>query len=139
MPFGFWVLGNLCPVQSTASLHRLGLKCLSAFGFWGTTRIESRINEAQRRVSNAFRLLGSGELLAGQYESALPQAVSNAFRLLGSGERIPSSGGTNTAHPASQMPFGFWVLGNILFLCEVGRVHGVSNAFRLLGSGEQLK
>ena len=38
MPFGFWVLGNATASGAVASTLPLSLKCLSAFGFWGTRR-----------------------------------------------------------------------------------------------------
>ena len=88
------------------------------------------------RVSNAFRLLGSGELNASIGELKKKESVSNAFRLLGSGEQLydfleagelpslkclsafgfwgtPHAGGNRAARGPSQMPFGFWVLGNL--------------------------
>ena len=64
-------------------------------------------------VSNAFRLLGSGELTLRAIHLGLAQMlVSNAFRLLGSGELAPVTS-------------------------RVFHLPLVSNAFRLLGSGEQ--
>ena len=60
MPFGFWVLGNRG--AGVAEQNNL------------------------RRVSNAFRLLGSGERIwAGRSPRRHEDGVSNAFRLLGSG------------------------------------------------------
>ena len=60
MPFGFWVLGDTAP-RRTESNMELRLKCLSAFGFWGTKgRVATIAND--KKVSNAFRLLGSGGL-----------------------------------------------------------------------------
>ena len=85
MPFGFWVLGNAARV------------CLAALHIW--------------QVSNAFRLLGSGELKPSTISNASYGAVSNAFRLLGSGELDERQQ-------------------------RQGRKDSVSNAFRLLGSGE---
>ena len=86
MPFGFWVLGNPVTID-------------------GVTLPVSR-------VSNAFRLLGSGE--RGQIMSATIRhsSVSNAFRLLGSGEQKFSDEIASRIQCGSQMPFGFWVLGN---------------------------
>ena len=61
MPFGFWVLGNP-PQKKNQSKKNESLKCLSAFGFWGTPIHRQYTNLSRRSVSNAFRLLGSGEL-----------------------------------------------------------------------------
>ena len=135
MPFGFWVLGNSPNRSNTAPQG--SLKCLSAFGFWGT---QPNKKKGLRRfpVSNAFRLLGSGEQL-GEHEARLKLT-------------------------RSQMPFGFWVLGNQkkeleaadrrvslkclsafgfwgTYLTSDGKseITIVSNAFRLLGSGEPLR
>ena len=45
-----------------------------------------------------------------------------------------------TTHTASQMPFGFWVLGNVDHgHLPNAEIRQVSNAFRLLGSGELAK
>ena len=38
MPFGFWVLGNLDRLQMGYFPIHTSLKCLSAFGFWGTRK-----------------------------------------------------------------------------------------------------
>jgi len=38
--------------------------------------------------------------------------VSNAFRLLGSGELVNVGDEADKLETLSQMPFGFWVLGN---------------------------
>ena len=84
MPFGFWVLGN--------------------------GREGQEFHDEWSRVSNAFRLLGSGE---------------------------PRQGWDDPSRFAlSQMPFGFWVLGNDASKNALLSVAAVSNAFRLLGSGE---
>ena len=115
-------------------------------------------------VSNAFRLLGSGERHQIRQQRRDQLRVSNAFRLLGSGEQSGSSVASSTAKPClkclsafgfwgtesveaaammwlgeSQMPFGFWVLGN-RGGCQPGGhfFPRVSNAFRLLGSGEHI-
>ena len=132
MPFGFWVLGNWSAAARAKAL-RLCLKCLSAFGFWGTGRRTDYRTSKPRlkclsafgfwgtyerptyrvrkmRVSNAFRLLGSGELLVRLAGPCLEQGVSNAFRLLGSGE--PGSNGC-TQHRKNKSlkclsAFGFW-------------------------------
>ena len=66
------------------------------------------VSDLTRLVSNAFRLLGSGEPRPRSNDRA---SVSNAFRLLGSGERQGSRQG-QVSQGRSQMPFGFWVLGN---------------------------
>ena len=110
MPFGFWVLGNLEALQILFS----AIVSQMPFGFW---------------------VLGNGMRLRNVLSLS---AVSNAFRLLGSGE--PSS---RRATPApslgSQMPFGFWVLGNHGKSKKSARQRAqVSNAFRLLGSGEPM-
>ena len=135
MPFGFWVLGNFWRPAEPHE-HKRGLKCLSAFGFWGTssTFTKARFQPARSQmpfgfwvlgncelvriiadinisVSNAFRLLGSGELKPQSLLLAGHSHVSNAFRLLGSGEPHPKRG-KRKGREKSQMPFGFWVLGN---------------------------
>ena len=46
------------------------------------------------------------------------QSVSNAFRLLGSGERGKRETKVVTNRDLSQMPFGFWVLGNTQYKPE---------------------
>ena len=61
--------------------------------------------------------------------------VSNAFRLLGSGELSMPLGPVFFPF-GSQMPFGFWVLGNASQENTTDANGVVSNAFRLLGSGE---
>ena len=112
MPFGFWVLGNieekvllkvlvlavsnafrllgsgeLGDAENRVKLTRqISLKCLSAFGFWGT--------------ENAMKT-----------RRPFSSCVSNAFRLLGSGEPSTRRCASTRGRP-SQMPFGFWVLGN---------------------------
>ena len=87
-----------------------GLKCLSAFGFWGTLYLSTNCS-GSGGVSNAFRLLGSGELRPSFRNSPRYNPVSNAFRLLGSGEQNLAK--IKATWPEmSQMPFGFWVLGN---------------------------
>ena len=69
MPFGFWVLGNL-PFAGGRDL-------------------------SHGPVSNAFRLLGSGEPPIGLLQSIARALVSNAFRLLGSGEQNATKVVTN--------------------------------------------
>ena len=110
MPFGFWVLGN-------DENRRTGEKIRGL-------------------VSNAFRLLGSGEHQVRTRSRRSKIFVSNAFRLLGSGERNRLRSGCLHAALESQMPFGFWVLGNSPSTRKPGSASRVSNAFRLLGSGE---
>ena len=110
MPFGFWVLGNdshlnLCrPIREASQMP---------FGFWvlGNPLTLRPLPSLSRPVSNAFRLLGSGEP---DYQTIV----------------------IDSADWASQMPFGFWVLGNKA-QTEAERIRRwwVSNAFRLLGSG----
>ena len=113
MPFGFWVLGNKHAVCTMAYLTPHGLKCLSAFGFWGTKSFPQG-QVWRHNVSNAFRLLGSGEPKNGRWMRGEGMRVSNAFRLLGSGEQI------------------------IYGTRNRSEKHTVSNAFRLLGSGERV-
>ena len=80
--FGFW--GTNTSVSANPPSTPC-LKCLSAFGFWGTSSLaKSKIFHFW--VSNAFRLLGSGELWREMRITNLRKSVSNAFRLLGSGE-----------------------------------------------------
>ena len=139
MPFGFWVLGD-CAMPSCIppwGLHCL--KCLSAFGFWGTVASANRegftINLSQMpfgfwvlgdqseillkppalsRVSNAFRLLGSGGHPMLDRKDWSFDKVSNAFRLLGSGGPVEKHRDHLHKKYGSQMPFGFWVLGDSL-------------------------
>ena len=160
MPFGFWVLGDYNQtkrylsefIRVSNAFRLLGsgerrrrygyqfscwqrLKCLSAFGFWGTRKDSFKASK-KTLVSNAFRLLGSGELTrranlqplclvsnafrllgSGEPWEAFANAchrrnVSNAFRLLGSGEPGQTPNGIFSNTHKSQMPFGFWVLGN---------------------------
>jgi len=89
-------------------------------------------------VSNAFRLLGSGELQQLAKERGLSMTeVSNAFRLLGSGEREISVEWRPAKNAVSN---AFRLLGSgepLLLKWRPCVVFPVSNAFRLLGSGEQ--
>ena len=93
MPFGFWVLGN----KNLGGSHGQG-----------------------ERVSNAFRLLGSGEHTFVPEFKYKDEAVSNAFRLLGSGELSMKIQKQTFTGGMSQMPFGFWVLGNSLVTNQCG-------------------
>ena len=110
MPFGFWVLGNNGATsydmaddivsnafrllgsgeqekrQSESKDSNSRLKCLSAFGFWGTKKPTYLSPLPSKQVSNAFRLLGSGEQDFAPITRGASDPVSNAFRLLGSGE-----------------------------------------------------
>ena len=91
----------------------------------------------QPRVSNAFRLLGSGELdyiVRKAKKEGMGLKCLSAFGFWGTRKinYYPSWG-----FSPSQMPFGFWVLGNENNLIYVAVTRAVSNAFRLLGSGEQ--
>ena len=89
----------------------LSLKCLSAFGFWGT----SPSTQAQAKPPSCLKCL-----------SALGFWGTPLFRPF-----------AHTLHTWSQMPFGFWVLGNCSRTPKSpARADPVSNAFRLLGSGE---
>ena len=88
--------------------RRICLKCLSAFGFWGTGLLPQE-PKLFGCVSNAFRLLGSGEQVEGQ-TIELPNHVSNAFRLLGSGEHDlkPNKPTKPTKRLKCLSAFGFW-------------------------------
>ena len=109
MPFGFWVLGNRHLIRHTPSILWGGLKCLSAFGFWGTSKRARRTPCKVSQMPFGFWVLGNN------------QTQHNKQRQLW----------------RSQMPFGFWVLGNFpVSRPKLGEITGVSNAFRLLGSGE---
>ena len=91
-------------------MSALSLKCLSAFGFWGTQIFGGRPS-VWRGVSNAFRLLGSGERLAGAASHPdTPRGLKclSAFGFWGTHTHKTSP----PQPPPSQMPFGFWVLGN---------------------------
>ena len=106
--FGFW--GTL-RAKSGSMIKISGLKCLSAFGFWGTrTRIVSVVCvRACLKCLSAFGFWGTrGSPLSSQ----VCNRVSNAFRILGSGERKSDSRHVFLHTGRSQMPFGFWVLGN---------------------------
>ena len=142
MPFGFWVLGNrsshrqLHPARRAVSnafrLLGSGERSLGwamawpmnimsqmPFGFWVLGNSSNALMSATPlpSVSNAFRLLGSGELRLSALQSKSTSAtVSNAFRLLGSGEPTWNSRKPPQPSAASQMPFGFWVLGNATLL-----------------------
>ena len=85
MPFGFWVLGNHEGILCGSGCYYLGLKCLSAFGFWGTGCIWIELGQPyqQSQMPFGFWVLGN---------ASNPQVASGVQR--------------------SQMPFGFWVLGN---------------------------
>ena len=112
MPFGFWVLGNHSTTTTISSTAQSRLKCLSAFGFWGTTRIYKTPHPPPPRLKclSAFGFWGTEVRIA---ELVFESGVSNAFRLLGSGE--PETGRETVRRVyQSQMPFGFWVLGNLL-------------------------
>jgi len=135
MPFGFWVLGNSAwknpPYRQPICLKFLSafgfwgtiikktdggrvmasLKCLSAFGFWGTEdgTIEVPAGGQSLKCLSAFGFWGTAEALGSGIKKA--SIVSNAFRLLGSGEPRNSPRNKRVRRP-SQMPFGFWVLGN---------------------------
>ena len=89
-----------------------GLKCLSAFGFWGTgaSRRQSRQRSPPSQMPFGFWVLGNYR--AGIQQRCVRDDVSNAFRLLGSGEPQDNDLGLEGYALQSQMPFGFWVLGN---------------------------
>ena len=137
MPFGFWVLGNGGGAIVICG-RCTGLKCLSAFGFWGT--LDEQVGSSGRQTNrlkclSAFGFWGT---LTSKQQSMCPSTslkCLSAFGFWGT-HGIARSIGANLS--LSQMPFGFWVLGNDE--AEVRRVVErivVSNAFRLLGSGEQ--
>ena len=111
MPFGFWVLGNAQGRKNGKGLLRSSLKCLSAFGFWGTNQTQRQPTRGLS-VSNAFRLLGSGERsdtdFSLQWQSHSLKCLS-AFGFWGTHGLIIDHGHLPNA---SQMPFGFWVLGD---------------------------
>ena len=139
MPFGFWVLGNM-DIREKVLLKILVSQM--PFGFWVLgNKLLPFAGGRDLGVSNAFRLLGSGEQGSPSTRKPGSRSVSNAFRLLGSGEhdlkpnkptkptkclKCLSAFGfwgteyfyySNTFFAAqSQMPFGFWVLGNSLFV-----------------------
>ena len=163
MPFGFWVLGNTNPSPIHQSFTPLCLKCLSAFGFWGTKSTRATIEQGvaglkclsafgfwgtadrppRRRkdgtVSNAFRLLGSGERCGTHYPLRQGNRVSNAFRLLGSGELKGSVEATASEAVAVSNAFRLLGSGELPRIYEMFlAARAVSNAFRLLGSGELL-
>ena len=155
--FGFWGtrtnLPQLSPARSIVSnafrllgsgelLHWMplpyppgeGLKCLSAFGFWGTKHNTTSYSEAQHRLKclSAFGFWGTITTLRDLRSKV---RVSNAFRLLGSWELTPYQSVPKSSK-LSQMPFGFWVLGDgTLATGMMASRRRVSNAFRLLGSG----
>ena len=108
MPFGFWVLGN----TRIDNCKRCQLRVSNAFRLLGSGEREA-VTEAEIdmvSVSNAFRLLGSGEP-GGWWQKTSPiGAVSNAFRLLGSGERQPSAWRASPRRSGLKClsAFGFW-------------------------------
>ena len=85
MPFGFWVLGNRRSQNETRNKNTR-LKCLSAFGFWGTVPKQSNF-------------------IAESWGSQMPFG----FWVLGN---VQSGISIQAFVIESQMPFGFWVLGN---------------------------
>ena len=111
MPFGFWVLGNIHTPKLGYKVINNSLKCLSAFGFWGTLIMSASILPADCHVSNAFRLLGSGELTNAEIETMW---MMPSLKCLSA--------------------FGFW--GTAKSEAKAKAKKAVSNAFRLLGSGE---
>ena len=109
----FRLLGSGEPIDAAAlaKLVAASLKCLSAFGFWGTRLPDHRHRQRRLGVSNAFRLLGSGEQSANR-GGADPPVV---------GLKCLSA-------------FGFWGTAQCHRAFHLGG-YIVSNAFRLLGSG----
>ena len=107
--FGFWGTGGI--TAKTDDRTRC-LKCLSAFGFWGT-RPSAKCGDPPNPVSNAFRLLGSGELNFTKrrcQQSSTGLKCLSAFGFWGTYGPAPEVSG---CFRRSQMPFGFWVLGNL--------------------------
>ena len=137
MPFGFWVLGNLRSKSSTELLFP-SLKCLSAFGFWGTL-LKTPKQWAQRAVSNAFRLLGSGELsptTLNTKERTMCLKCLSAFGFWGTQWAQRAASDFPSICLKCLSAFGFWgTQWNLLPSCWWQSQ--VSNAFRLLGSGER--
>ena len=90
---------------------KMRLKCLSAFGFWGTRQVLGEALKAEfgLKCLSAFGFWGTDK---SKRKLTAEQAVSNAFRLLGSGELRQRAEKTKDEGDESQMPFGFWVLGN---------------------------
>ena len=86
MPFGFWVLGNAQGRKNGKGLLRSSLKCLSAFGFWGTPgTTHTAFVQFESQMPFGFWVLGDCDR-PNDYCHAW-NTVSNAFRLLGSGGR----------------------------------------------------
>jgi len=81
--FGFW--GTLSS-HKLSKIAALSLKFLSAFGFWGTEdgTIEVPAGGQSLKCLSAFGFWGTAEALGSGIKKA--SIVSNAFRLLGSGE-----------------------------------------------------
>ena len=90
MAFGFWVLGNTISPAPIANCANGRLKCLSAFGFWGT---EHTPDAGKRHSKSRLKCLSAFGFWGTQQRDDITCAncqVSNAFRLLGSGERLSS-------------------------------------------------
>ena len=86
MPFGFWVLGNFLRRRQLKIQRSLSLKCLSAFGFWGTSEIHFNIQ----------RITETSQMPFGFWVLGNPKSCKTGLLIMS----------------MSQMPFGFWVLGN---------------------------
>ena len=106
--FGFWGTGQ--PSVWRASVRRSRLKCLSAFGFWGTAALEDSLEWGDFHVSNAFRLLGSGELDPGPRRDRIQSLCLKCLSAFG-------FWGTRQANPRGFVglsclkclsAFGFW-------------------------------
>ena len=136
MPFGFWVLGNGQPSVWRASVRRSRLKCLSAFGFWGTyTRVTSvRLLVTSLKCLSAFGFWGTFPRVGGPTQLIPRLKCLSAFGFWG------TSGGNRHSVEVSLClkclsAFGFWGTVPCAINCLTSPI-GVSNAFRLLGSGE---
>ena len=133
MPFGFWVLGNRKQGNRDAAL--LSLKCLSAFGFWGTSRLLVYLeNNSGLKCLSAFGFWGTQFEFISVISSIHSLKCLSAFGFWGTEKPrrwcnmltlslkcLSAFGfwGTVVSRSAqflsdeSQMPFGFWVLGNL--------------------------
>ena len=109
MPFGFWVLGNAREGIAIRAALEEGLKCLSAFGFWGTRESEEQ-GKAQPgglKCLSAFGFWGTSSWV--ETRRLHDGMVSNAFRLLGSGElRVDTKGWAGLPGLKCLSAFGFW-------------------------------
>ena len=136
MPFGFWVLGDSNPPALQRLLHCL--KCLSAFGFWGTYQAKPSTKK-RHGVSNAFRLLGSGGHRIHAQQSTIEKTSLKCLSAFGFWGTLVLSKKADVMPTPSQMPFGFWVLGDCEFVCLNSAGRGASQmpfGFWVLGDDE---